>query len=52
MNYINEGRIQNFKVGGAHLKKSRRADEGAKMLGVFRVENHDFTQQKSYFFQF
>jgi hypothetical protein len=33
-----------FQVrGGAHLKKLRRAEEGAKMSGVFRVKNHDFT---------
>jgi hypothetical protein len=38
--------------GGAHLKKLRRAEEGAKMLGVFRVKNHDFTPKKSYFLQF
>jgi hypothetical protein len=29
--------------GGAHLKKSRRAEGGAKFVGVFRVKNHDFT---------
>ena len=33
-----------FQVrGGAHLKKLRRAEGGAKNLGVFRVKNHDFT---------
>ena len=33
-----------FKVrGGTHLKKLRRADGGAKIVGVFRVRNHDFT---------
>jgi hypothetical protein len=42
-----------FQVrGGAHLKKLRRAEGGAKMFGVFRVKNHDFTPKKSYFFQF
>ena len=40
-----------FKVRGAHLKKLRRADGGAKIVGVFRVKNHDFTPKKSYFFQ-
>ena len=30
----NQGRIQDFKLGGAHLKK---------FLGVFRVKNHNFT---------
>jgi hypothetical protein len=29
--------------GGAHLKKLRRAEEGAKIVGVFRVKNHYFT---------
>ena len=40
-----------FKVRGAHLKKLRRAEGGAKTVGVFRVKNHDFTPKKSYFFQ-
>ena len=38
-----QGRIQDFKLGGAHLKKLRRVEEGAKYFGVFRVRNHDFT---------
>ena len=47
-----QGRIQDFKLGGgAHLKKLRRAEEGAKILGVFCVKNH-FYAKKSYFFQF
>jgi hypothetical protein len=42
-----------FQVrGGAHLKKLRRAEGGAKIFGVFRVKNHDFTPKKSYFFNF
>jgi hypothetical protein len=32
-----------FQVRGAHLKKLRRAEGGAKIVGVFRVKNHDFT---------
>ena len=32
--------------GGAHLKKLRRAEGGAKILGVFRVKIHDFTPKK------
>jgi hypothetical protein len=40
-----QGRIQDFKLGGAHLKKLRRAEGGAKIFGVFRVKNHDFTQK-------
>ena len=41
-----------FQVTGAHLKKLRWVEGGAKMFGVFRVKNHDYTQKKSYFFQF
>jgi hypothetical protein len=43
-----QGRIQDFKLGVAHLKKLRRTEGGAKILGVFRVKNHDFTPKKSY----
>ena len=32
-----------FQVRGAHLKKLRRAEGCAKIFGVFRVKNHDFT---------
>jgi hypothetical protein len=39
----NQGRIQDFKLGGAQLKKLRRAEGGAKIFGAFRVKNHDFT---------
>ena len=39
-----------FQVRGAHFKKLRRAEGGAKIVGVFRVKNHDFTPKKSYFF--
>ena len=48
----NQGRIHDFKLGGAQLKKLRRAEGGAKIFGVFHVKNHDFTPKKSYFFQF
>jgi hypothetical protein len=41
--YNVQGRIQDFKLGGAHLKKMRRAEGGAKIVGVLRVKNHDFT---------
>ena len=74
-----QGRIQDFKLGGSALKKiapseGRRekiwgisgeksrfyakkiifpiAEGGAKIVGVFRVKNHDFTPKKSYFYQF
>ena len=45
-----QGRIQDFKLGGAHFKKLRRAEGVAKIFGVFRVKNHDFTPNKSFFF--
>jgi hypothetical protein len=38
-----------FQVRGAHLKKLRRAEGGAKMFGVFRVKNHDFTPKNLIF---
>ena len=38
--------------GGAHLKKLRRAEGGAKVFGVFRVKNHDFTPKNHFFFNF
>jgi hypothetical protein len=47
--YRKQGRIQDFKLGGAHLKKLRRAQGGAKMFGVFRVKNHDFTPKIIFF---
>ena len=41
---MTKGRIQDFKLGGgADLKKLRRAEAGANIVGVFRVKNHDFT---------
>ena len=50
--YRIQGRIQDFKLGGAQLKKLRRAEGGGEIVGVFRVKNHDFTQKKSYFSNF
>ena len=38
--------------GGAHLKKLRRAEGGAKIVGVFRVKNHDFTPNNHIFSNF
>ena len=32
-----------FQARRAHLKEMRRAEGGAKIFGVFRVKNHDFT---------
>jgi hypothetical protein len=39
-----------FQVRGAHLKKLRRVEGGAKIVGVFRVKNHDFTPKNLIFF--
>ena len=39
-----------FQVRGAHLKELRRAEGGAKIVGVFRVKNHDFTPKNHIFF--
>jgi hypothetical protein len=44
-----QGRIQDFKLGGGDLKKLRRAEGGAKIFGVFRVKNHDFTPKNHIF---
>ena len=38
-----------FQVRGAHLNKLRRAKGGAKIVGVFRVKNHDFTPKNHIF---
>ena len=32
-----------------HLKKLRRVEGGAKIFGVFRVKNHDFTPKNHIF---
>jgi hypothetical protein len=44
-----QGRIQDFKLGGEHLKKLRRAEGGAQFFWVFRVKNHDFTPNNHIF---
>ena len=41
-----------FQVRGAHLKKLRRSEGGAKIFGVFRVKNHDFTPKNHIFTNF
>jgi hypothetical protein len=38
-----------FQVRGAHLKKLRRAEGGAKNFGVFCVKNRDFTPKNHIF---
>ena len=47
-----QGRIQDFKLRGAHLKKVRRAEGSANIFRVFRVKNHDFTPINLNYFQF
>ena len=47
--HISQGRIQDFKLGRAHLKKLRRAEVGAKNVVVFRVKKSRFYAKKSYF---
>ena len=46
------GADQGFQVREAHLKKLCRAQGGAKIVGVFRVKNHDFTQKNLIFSNF
>ena len=38
--------------GGAHLKELRRAEGGAKIVGGFRVKNHDFMPKNHIFSNF
>ena len=44
----NRGRSR-ISSKGAHLKKLCRAEGGAKIFGVFRVKNHDFTPKNLIF---
>ena len=44
-----QGRIQDFKLGGAHLKKLRRPEGGSNTFGLYRVKNHDFTPKNLIF---
>ena len=44
-----QGRIQDFKLGGAHIKKLRRAERGAKIFGYF-VWKITILRQKIIFF--
>ena len=42
-----------FQVrGGGAFKPLRRAEGGAKIVGVFRVKNHDFTPKNHIFSNF
>ena len=47
-----QGRIRDFKLGGAHIKNCAERREARNFFEVFRVKNHDFTPKKLYFFQF
>ena len=47
-----QGRIQDFKLWAAHLKKLRRAEGGANIFGAFRVKNHDYTPKNHIFYNF
>ena len=49
---LDAGADPGFQARGAHLKKLRRSEVGAKIVGVFRVKNHDFTPKNHIFFQF
>ena len=47
---IYTGADPGFQVrGGAHVKKLCRVEGGAKIFGVFRVKNHDFTPKNHIF---
>ena len=52
ISFEDPGADPGFQVKGAHLKILRRAEGGAKNLGVFRVRNHDFTPKNHIFFNF
>jgi hypothetical protein len=47
-----QGRIHDLKLGGTDFKKLRRAEGGSKILGIFRVKNHDFTPKNNIFSNF
>ena len=51
--YKEQGRIQEIQVrGGEHLKKLRRAEGGAKIVGVFRVKKSRLYAKKIIFFSY
>jgi hypothetical protein len=51
---LSTGADPGFQVtgGGVHLKKLGRPKGGAKIVGVFRVKNHDFTPKNNIFSNF
>jgi hypothetical protein len=44
---INQGRIQDLKLGGAHLKKLRRVEGGANFFWGISCENSRFYAKKA-----
>ena len=50
--WFHSGADTGFQVRGAYLKKLRRAEGSAKIVGVFRVKNHDFTPKNHIFSNF
>ena len=48
--YINQGRIQDFKLGGAHLKKLRRAEGGARNFWGYFMRKITILRQKNLIF--
>ena len=49
---IIQGRIQDFKSGGGHLKKIAARGGGSEMFWDISGEKSRFYAKKSYFFQF
>ena len=47
--HMSRGGSRLSSLGGAHLKKLRRAEGGANIFGVFRAKNHDFTPKNLIF---
>ena len=52
LKWLISGANLGFQGRGAHSKKLRRAEGGAKIVGVFRVKNHDFTPKNHIFSNF
>ena len=46
---LNQGRIQDFKLGGGAVKKIAPSGGRREIFGVFRVKNHDFTPKNHIF---
>ena len=52
ISFEDPGADPGFQVRGDALKKNALSEAGAKILGVFRVKNHDFTPKNHIFFNF